>query len=241
MASARNRDELLLFHLRRFPLFQTLSDGQLRPLVARVVVKTFQERDVVVRQAEPGGDMFAIIRGHLKVTARGQSGKDALLALMGPGEVFGEVTLLDGSPRSATVTCLERTEVVVVERTTFLAFLESTPKVAIHLVEALSKRLRRISERSEDIAFLDVSRRLAKALLQLSREYGAVPEGEEHVRIALKLTQQELGDLVGATRESVNKHLGHWMQQGVLRLEGQHIVVADSVAMQTMADFEPWK
>lgn len=234
------REEEFLRHLRRFPLFQSLSDAQLRPLAMRVFVKAYEDRETVVRQGEPGGDMFAILAGHLKVTARGRSGKDALLALMGPGEVFGEVTLLDGSPRSATVTCLEPTQLLVVQRETFLGFLEMAPSVAIHLVAALSRRLRKISERSEDIAFLDVSRRLAKTLLKLARDYGDVDGGASDVRIGLKLTQQELGELVGATRESVNKHLNHWAQQGVLRIEDQHVVVADSQAMRTMADFEAW-
>lgn len=232
-----NREHTQL--LGRIPLFSRLEAPELSALVSLAQSRQFAARQSVVEQGQPGGDVFAIVSGHLKAVTRAASGKDVLLAIMGPGEIFGEVTLLDGSPRSATVTTLEPSELLVLKREDFLKFLEGSPKVTVKLMEVLARRVRRLSQRSEDLAFLDVSARLAKALCELFDAHGR-PDPDGNNRLTLRLSQQELGELVNATRESVNKHLRHWVQQGLIRQDGGELVLLDPRALHSMARFEPW-
>jgi CRP/FNR family transcriptional regulator, cyclic AMP receptor protein len=155
---------------------------------------------------------------------------------MAQGEVFGEVALLDGGPRSATCTAVEPCELLMIERAQFLELLETSPAITIKLLDVLAGRLRRLSQRSEDAAFLDVPSRLARSLLDLASRFGERGRAPSRdICITLKLSQQELGDLVGATRESVNKHLSDWTRQGFLRLQGGRMVISDIDSVRRIA------
>jgi CRP-like cAMP-binding protein len=158
-----------------------------------------------------------------------------VLGIMSEGEVFGEIALLDGGMRSATCTAIEACELLAIERSQFLQMLEQTPAIAVKLLHVLSGRLRRLSQRSEDAAFLDVPSRLARSLLDLASRFGERTSSTTGVYIALKLSQQELGDLVGATRESVNKHLSDWSRQGFLQMHGGRMVISDIDSVRRLA------
>jgi CRP-like cAMP-binding protein len=159
-----------------------------------------------------------------------------VLGIMAQGEVFGEVALLDGGVRSATCTTIEPCELLLVEREQFMELLHSTPSIAVKLLHVLAQRLRRLSQRSEDAAFLDVPSRLARSLLDLATRFGERERAPASgVYIALKLSQQELGDLVGATRESVNKHLSDWTRQGILKLHDGRMVISDIDSVRRIA------
>ena len=189
-----------------------------------------------MNQGEPARALFAIIRGRLKVASCGPDGRDTVLGIMAEGEVFGEVALLDGGLRSATCTAIEPCELLVIERAQFMDLLESAPAIAVKLLDVLAQRLRRLSQRSEDAAFLDVPSRLARSLLDLASRFGERERSpSQEVRISLKLSQQELGDLVGATRESVNKHLNEWTRQGILKVQGGRMVIADVDSVRRIA------
>jgi CRP-like cAMP-binding protein len=220
--------------LGKVPLFAEFDTDELGSLAELTKTRRYTAREVVFQQGDVGGAVFAILAGHVKVISPGPDGRDTVLAIMGPGEVFGEVSLLDGETRSATVTALEPSELAVISREVFLPFLERSPKLAIKLMQVLARRLRRLSERSEYIASLDVSARLAKTLVDLAVKYG---EGDSPVRIRVRLSQQELGEMIGATRESVNKHLRHWMEQGLTRKEGGHLLICDRAALERMASY----
>jgi CRP-like cAMP-binding protein len=211
---------------RKVPLLSGLSDPVLASIASLAVRKRFEARDVVVQQSEAGGELFVIVEGHLKVVSAGADGRDIALNVMGPGEVFGEVSLLDGGPRSATVAALDNCELVSIRREPFLRFLESSPKTSIELLRALSLKLRRLTERSDDVAFLRVGERLAKRIAQLAERYGQkLPDGS--VRLSFKLSQQEIGELVSATRESANKQIKAWEQAGILSQQNGFLVIHD--------------
>jgi CRP/FNR family transcriptional regulator, cyclic AMP receptor protein len=211
---------------RKATLFQGLGDSELASIAALAQRKRFEARDLVVQQTDPSGELFLIVEGHLKVVSAGLDGRDTALGIMGPGELIGEITLLDGGPRSASVVALERCELLVIRREPFLRLLESSPKIAIQLLRVLATRLRRLTERSEDLAFLRVGERLAKRIVGLADEYGAAqPDGS--IRVMVKLSQQEIGELVNATRESVNKHIKAWEDDGLLAQEGGHLIMRD--------------
>lgn len=222
--------------LASIPLFAGLSPEQLGKIAGLAQVRSYAGREVVVHQGEPARSLFAIVRGRLKVASCGPDGRDTVLGIMAEGEVFGEVALLDGGMRSATCTAIEPCELLAIERAQFMELLESSPAIAVKLLDVLAQRLRRLSQRSEDAAFLDVPSRLARSLLDLASRFGeTVRAPSRDIRISLKLSQQELGDLVGATRESVNKHLSDWTRQGIVKLQGGRMVISDIEGVRRIA------
>ena len=222
--------------LAAIPLFAGLSVEQLDKVGSLAKARSYPVRAVVVTQGEPARELFAIVRGRLKVASCGPDGQDTVLGIMAEGEVFGEVALLDGGTRSATCTTVEPCELLVIDRAQFLELLETSPGIAVKLLDVLAKRLRRLSQRSEDAAFLDVPSRLARSLLDLASRFGERGRApSKAIHIMLKLSQQELGDLVGATRESVNKHLNDWTRQGFVTLRGGRMVIDDIESVRRLA------
>lgn len=210
--------------LRGIPLFADLPEAQLSEIARLGETRRFPPKEQVVRQGQPGGDLYVIIDGHAKVVTSDTDGRDTALNIMGPGEVFGEVSLLDGAPRSATIIPLEPCSMLVIQRGVFMRFLERNPSISIKLLAVLAGRLRRLTERAEDIAFLRVAARLAKRIVQLADDYGE-PVEDGSVRVVFRLSQQEIGDLVGATRESANKHIRGWESKGLVSQEAGHLVI----------------
>lgn len=231
--SAKTLDKHQLL-LRSIPLFAGLSEEQLAEVGALARPKSYPNRAVVVTQGEPATALFAIVSGRLKVVSCGPDGRDTVLGIMSEGEVFGEVALLDGGTRSATCTAIEPCELLVIERAEFMRLVETSPTIAVKLLDVLAQRLRRLSQRSEDAAFLDVPCRLARSLLDLASRFGEAAPSKE-ICIRLKLSQQELGDLVGATRESVNKHLNDWTRQGFFRLQSGRMIISDIDSVRRIA------
>jgi CRP/FNR family transcriptional regulator, cyclic AMP receptor protein len=216
-------------------LFGELTPEELATVGSLAKVQTYVARSEVVTQGDPADALFAIIRGRLKVVACGPDGRDTVLGIMAEGEVFGEIALIDGGTRSATVTAIEPCELLVIERARFLELLHQSSPIAVKLLVVVSKRLRRLSQRSEDAAFLDVPTRLARSLLDLATRFGERRAASKDICIAIKLSQQELGDLIGATRESINKHLSDWTRQGFLRLQSGRLVIADIEGVRRLA------
>jgi len=214
----------------RIPLFSALGAEE-RGLVAKLIrLRRYGARQVVVRQGDAGGALFLSISGYFKAVSTSKEGKDVLLSIMGPGEVFGELSVLDGQPRSATVVTLEPSVLAFIERAPLLQLLEESPSLATRLLEVLAQRLRNLTKRCETISSQDVPKRLARALISLADDHGQV--SESGVRIPVRLSQQDLGNMVGATRESVNKQLRHWTQTGVVQRESGCVIIADLPALR---------
>jgi CRP-like cAMP-binding protein len=214
----------------RIPLFSALQAEE-RGLVAKLIrLRRYGARQVVVRQGDVGGALFLSISGYFKAVSTSREGKDVLLSIMGPGEVFGELSVLDGQPRSATVVTLEPSVLAFIERAPLLHLLEESPSLAIRLLEVLAQRLRNLTKRCETISSQDVPKRLARALISLADDHGQV--SGSGVRIPVRLSQQDLGNMVGATRESVNKQLRHWTQTGVVQRESGCVIIADLPALR---------
>ncbi len=219
--------------LGRIPIFAQLEPRELDALLGITVTKRLATREVLVRKGDNGSQVYAIMRGRLKVTTAGEDGREAVLRIMGPGEVAGEIALLDGGPRSATIVALEPAEVLVIQRRDLIPFLEKHPRVAIKLLAEVGALVRSISSEYEDILFLNLPSRLAKKLLGLAATYGrTTPEG---TRIDLRLSQGELGEMVGTTRESINKQLRGWTEGGVLSMERGFVTIYDRARLQQIA------
>lgn len=228
--------EKYLALLRSIPLFEGLLADQLAKVAALAAMRRYPIRTTVVSQGEPASALFVIARGRLKVSASGADGRDTVLGIMAEGEVFGEIALLDGGHRSASCTTLEPCELISIDREQFMELLLASPGIAVKLLQVLATRLRRLSQRSEDAAFLDVPSRLARSLLDLATRFGERRRPPDSgIFITLKLSQQELGDLVGATRESVNKHINDWMRQGILMQENGRMIISDIESVRRLA------
>jgi len=178
---------------------------------------------VIFVQGDPGSTLYLVESGRVKISASSPAGKEVILALHGPGDFFGELALLDGEPGSADAVAQEPCELLLLQRADFVRFLERRPKVGIGLLAAVSRRLRHTNQLVEGAALLDVPGRLARALVDLAES-----EGEQQAEgwvIHSPLTQSELAALVGATRESVNKWLGFYERQGLIRRMPGRIIV----------------
>lgn len=192
--------------LSRVPFFAGVPADELEKLASSLQRRTVRAGKAVFRQDDPGSSLYVIESGVVKVQRTSPEGKEVILTILGPGDFFGELALLDGEPRSADAVAKEDTALLVLERDDFLAFLDRAPAVATKLLAALSRRLRRTDQLVQDAAFLDVPARLARALLQLSES----PEA------ATGLTQSELAAMVGASRESVNRWLQFYRRRGLI-------------------------
>jgi CRP-like cAMP-binding protein len=219
--------------LERVTLFESLDPEDRARLLAVSTIRRVPARRRLFKKGDPGRELFVVLRGRAKAAAVARAGRGAVFDFFEPGEVVGEIALLDGGPRTATVTTVSTCDFLVLGRDEFLALLEREPRVAIRLLAACATRLRHTSELVEDVVFLGLPARLAKKLLSLAQEYGI--ETGAGVRISLKLSQREIGELVGATRESVNRQIGHWEAEGVVRFEGGYVTLLRPQALASLA------
>ena len=207
-------------HLRRYPLFAKLPDTELMQLAERARTRTFKRGESLFRKDDPGNHLYVMLDGAVKIALPGEFGQEALVAIMRPGDHFGELALFDGSPRSASATALEDTRAALLARDDFLSFLETHPAAVRVVLDALAKTIRRLSDRVEDLIFLDVPSRVAKYLLDLAQQDGAS-------NLELTLTQDELAAFIGASRVSVNRVLGDLERREIIEIRRRHIVIRD--------------
>ena len=216
------------------PLFAQLSAEELDALLDVAATRALAPREVLFRKGDPGAELFGILEGSLRATTSSARGKEVTFSVMGPGEIFGEIALLDGRPRSATIEAVEASCVIALERAAFLAFIERHPGMAVRLLGVLAARVRRVSELIEDILFMNVPSRLARRLLTMARLFGRrVPDG---VRVDMKLSAADLGDLIGASGESVARQLELWTREQVVSVRGEEIVVHRPDLLESYAE-----
>lgn len=208
------------------PLFATMDADETRTLFESMQQIELSRGDVLFREGEPGDRLYVIASGKIKLGRRSNDGRENLLSILGPGEMFGELSLFDPGPRTATASSVADSVIYELGHDQLVEWIEKHPSVAKHLLNALARRLRRTNETLADLVFSDVPGRVAKALLDLSTRFGE--ETDEGIRVAHDLTQEELAQLVGASRETVNKALADFAHRGWLRLEGKSVLISDS-------------
>ncbi|GIG21384.1 transcriptional regulator [Cellulomonas chitinilytica] len=207
------------------PLFAGLDPEASSALVESMKPIEAVRGDTLFHEGDPGDRLYVVREGKIKLGRRSNDGRENLLAVLGPGEMFGELSLFDPGPRTATATVVADAVVLELGHTELVRWLHDKPSVAQQLLQALARRLRRTNEALADLVFSDVPGRVAKALLDLSTRFGEpVDEG---VRVAHDLTQEELAQLVGASRETVNKALADFAARGWVRREGRAVVLLD--------------
>jgi len=211
--------------LRQVPLLQFMTDGDLEQLSSSLRVQRLRKKHALFRKGDEGTALYIIRKGKVKIVLPSKVGEEVILTIFTEGDFLGEMSLLDEKPRSADAVAMEESEVYVLNRTDFLSFLQENQNAIKCILSCLSERLRKTDDLLEDASFLSVSARLAKKLLELGREFGV--KENNVVRIGLRLTQQDMADLIGTTRESVNKELRVLREKGLLSMESGYLRLLD--------------
>ena len=210
--------------------FSHLSREDLEALLRLATQRKVKARKLVCAKDDPGHELFILVAGKVKARTTSGDGREVILGLIEEGEVFGEMAIIDGLARSADVVAVQDSELLVIGRQAFLDFLETHPKASLGIMKALSQRLRKVAALLEDSRFLDLKARLAKTLHQLAQDHGRTVAGGG-IRIDFKISQEELGFLVGATRENVNKLVRAWVEEGVLETTQSTVIVRQPNAL----------
>jgi CRP/FNR family cyclic AMP-dependent transcriptional regulator len=211
--------------VRNAPLFLALDEEASIALRASMVEMDLARGEVIFSEGDAGDRLYVIVDGKIKLGTSSSDGRESLLAILGPGEMFGELSLFDPGPRTATATALTETTLLGLGHDALGPWLNGRPGVAQALLKALSQRLRRTNENLSDLVFSDVPGRVAKALLDLNEKFGENRSDGSYVEH--DLTQEELAQLVGASRETVNKALADFVQRNWIKLEPRAVLILD--------------
>ena len=213
--------------LAAIPFFAGLDEAALGRVAAGMRSRRFRRGEVIFHLGDPGDALFVIVSGEVKISLPSETGDEAILATLGPGAVFGELALLDGAPRSASATAISAAETVVLPRDRFRELIATEAGVRDALLASIAGELRRLTTHVEELHFLDITGRLAARLVRLSQEGGVAHANDGSIRLRHNLTQGDLAAMVGCTRQSVNKLLGQFADDGLVRLDREGIAVID--------------
>jgi CRP-like cAMP-binding protein len=211
--------------IRKAPLFTALDDVAAASLLANMVSVKISKGSVLFAEGDEGDQLYVIAEGKLKLGTSSGDGRENLLSILGPGEMFGELSLFDPGPRTSTATAVTDAKLLSLGQEKLLPWLAENPKVALQLLARLAQRLRRTNEAVGDLVFSDVPGRVAKALIDLGERFGK--KTEEGLFVHHDLTQEELAQLVGASRETVNKALADFAARNWLKLDGRAVLITD--------------
>ena len=212
-------------YISQVPLFEGLDEAQQNSLRSKMGQTTLRRGEVLFEEGEPGNRLYIITEGKVKLGHTSMDGRENLLAVLGPGEIIGELTLFDPGPRSTTATAVSPVTLLHLDHADLNAILDTNPTMGKHMLRALARRLRRTNESLADLVFSDVPGRVAKALIDLADRFGT--PAEDGVHVPHDLTQEELAQLVGASRETVNKSLADFVSRGWIHLEGRAVTLLD--------------
>jgi CRP/FNR family transcriptional regulator, cyclic AMP receptor protein len=216
--------------LRKHPYFADLAPEAFEQLCRYAKHSTLKRGASICSKGDPGTSLVAVISGTVKISVSSPDGRNAILNLIGAGEIFGEMSVLDGQARSADATANTNCEIFTIDRREFLPFVRSQPELAMKFIELLCTRLRWTSDQVEQVILQNLPGRLASALIRLTEKHKAEPKGR-----TIAITQQEISEMVGMTRESINKQLRVWAERKWVRLEHGAIVVLNAEELQALA------
>jgi CRP/FNR family cyclic AMP-dependent transcriptional regulator len=228
-ALARAPDRLAL--LRNHPLFRELPSTIIERLGSYMKRRSVARGSTIFAKGDPGDGLMGVVVGTIKISVPSADGRDVVLNVINEGGIFGEIALLDGHPRTADAIAMSDCQLMVIERRDFVQFLRSQPDVMLKFIEILCARLRRTSEQVQDVTFLDLPTRLAKTLLRLTAEGGAAGAKRK-----VSITQRELSQMIGMSRESTNKQLRAWAKRKWIELERGGLTVLQPDRLEEAAE-----
>ena len=219
--------------LRRAPLFEGLDEESARALRRQMTEVKLSRGEHLFLEGDQGDRLYVVLDGKIKLTRAATDGRESLWSVLGPGEMFGELSLFDPRPRTSTASAVTEATVAALGDEALRPWLMERPEVSMHMLRALARRLRRANDVTADLVFTDVPGRVAKNLLDLAERFGERDNAGLHVHH--DLTQEELAQLVGASRETVNKALADFAGRGWLRLEARAVLILDIDRLQRRA------
>lgn len=211
--------------VRNSPLFAALDEDGKHAVLESMTVEDVHRGQVVFREGDPGDRLYILATGKVKVGHASGDGRENLLAVLGPSETLGELSMFDPAPRNATATAVAETKLYALSQADFFRVLQQRPEVGRHMLAALARRLRKTNDSLADLVFADVPGRVAKNLLDLAQRFGRTTD--EGIMVSHGLTQEELAQLVGASRETVNKALADFASRGWIRLEARAVLIME--------------
>ncbi|AWT25282.1 MULTISPECIES: CRP-like cAMP-activated global transcriptional regulator GlxR [Corynebacterium] len=212
--------------LSRAGIFQGVEAAAVNTLIEQLDSTTFPRGTTIFDEGEPGDRLYIIISGKVKLARHAPDGRENLLTIMGPSDMFGELSIFDPGPRTSAAVCVTEVATATMDSRMLHDWIRAHPEISEQLLRVLARRLRRTNNALADLIFTDVPGRVAKALLQLANRFG-VQEGGA-LRVHHDLTQEEIAQLVGASRETVNKALAEFAHRGWIRLEGKSVLISDT-------------
>lgn len=218
--------------LTTVPFFANLNQSETNFLLSRMVLRHFNAHQIIFHLGDPAGLLYIITKGKVKISQSTIDGQESTLIILGEGDFFGELALLDDSPRSATAETIENTEALTLHRQEFIEFIDHNPEFARHVMRTLARRIRQLNDQISDIFFLDLPARLARNLLNLANKHGRITD--EGTVIDLALTQTDLAEMTGATRVSINKALGRFRRENWVEIDGRQVTLTDPEALQRL-------
>jgi CRP-like cAMP-binding protein len=219
--------------LARAGLFQGVGRSAVTALAKQLQPVDFPPGHLIFAEGEPGDLLYIIISGKVKIGRRCHDGRENLLSIMGPSDMFGELSIFDPGPRTSSATTITEVRAALMDRDALRAWIAVRPEIADRLLRVLARRLRRTNSNLTDLIFIDVPGRVAKKLLGLAQRFGTREGGA--MRVTHDLTQEELAQLVGASRETVNKALSDFAQRGWIQMEGKSLLICDSEGLAMRA------
>ena len=222
-----------LWYLKNVNLLRAMTEEQMRFVEQHTVMREIRRREVLYLPGEPGDRIYLLKRGIVKISALPEDGHEVILALLHKGEVFGEEAVLDESPRDHMAEAYDDALICIITRKDFLEMLRTFPDLTLRVTKLIGFRLRTFRNRIEGLLFKGTAARLAQTLLDLARDHGV--RDDHGVLLPLRLSQTDLGNLIGVTRESVNLTLGEFRRQGLVELEGRTLRLLKSEALAEVA------
>ena len=219
--AAKNEEEAV----RKAPLFTALDEASAATLRASMTGVKLSRGQVLFKEGDEGDQLFVVVDGKLKLGTTSNGGRENLLSILGPGDMFGELSLFDPGPRTATATAVVDSKLLALANDQVIGWVKEHPQVSLHLLGRLAQSLRKANDVLSDLVFADVPGRVAKAIIELGERFGTKKDDGLHVNH--ELTQEELAQLVGASRETVNKALADFASRGWVKLEPRAVIVLD--------------
>jgi CRP/FNR family transcriptional regulator, cyclic AMP receptor protein len=211
--------------LRIVPIFTELDDKVLKKIVDIGLERKYTKNSIVFLEEEIGAVLFIIISGKVKIVRTDDEGKEVILSILGTGDFFGEMALLDGLPRSATVVALDKTELFIIHRREFLELMDTSPQIATSLMNELTRRLRKANEQIEDLSLKDAVGRVASVIIRLADDVGKIRKGE--VVIEDFPVQQDLANMAGTSRETISRTIHQFMRHEYVEQKGNTLIIKD--------------
>lgn len=210
----------------RAGLFHNVDPAAVAAVTDQLTPVRFSRQQNVYTEGEPGDQLYIIVSGKIKLGRQCADGRGHLLAIVGPAEMFGELSIFEPGPRTSSATALTDVHALTMHRDVVWAWVADHPQIAQRLLRLLARRLRRTDDDLSDLVFTDVAGRAAKQLLRLAHQFGIQQDGA--IRVNHDLTQEELAQLIGASRETINKILGDFTQRGWIRTQGKSVIITDT-------------